>query len=128
MYSSIKLQPSQPVEITPDSGGASWRTDEQAALFPKPGGGARKAFLLRRLVSEAEIAALLMLADGLEFSRSNDSVDDRPAFEHYVIDRSAYRATPLAAAVRPLIAERVLPYVRAKCEFLHSHRSSHKNT
>jgi len=98
-------------------GGHRWQGEEAEARFPKPGPGAgyRRLHLLRGLASEEEVAGILHVAQtSLEFNIDNDSVDQRPTFERYVVQVGQYIHEGLECFLRPIVEERLLPYVRRK--------------
>ena len=74
--------------------------------------GCPRAFLLRPLLSASEVDALLQLTRTQRFSVKPDSVDGRPAHEVYAIARGKDQHPEICAFLRPLIHNRVLPFIK----------------
>eukprot|EP00927_Polykrikos_kofoidii_P030181 TRINITY_DN26011_c0_g1_i1.p1 TRINITY_DN26011_c0_g1~~TRINITY_DN26011_c0_g1_i1.p1 ORF type:complete len:808 (-),score=153.06 TRINITY_DN26011_c0_g1_i1:273-2696(-) len=94
------------------------RDDEDEFSWPKPGAGqdkCRKLYVLHKFASTEEVAAILHIAQtSLDFDRTLDSVDGRPSFERYVIELGQYVHDGLEPLLRPIVEERLLPYVRCR--------------
>ncbi|CAE8681823.1 unnamed protein product, partial [Polarella glacialis] len=94
-----------------------WTGEQVEASFPKPGTEEswRKFFLLRSFATQEEVAGILRIAQtALEFNVDNDSVDQRPTYERNVIQVGQYIHPEMEVILRPLIEDRLLPFVRER--------------
>ncbi|CAE8641333.1 unnamed protein product [Polarella glacialis] len=94
-----------------------WTGEQVEASFPKPGTEEswRKLFLLRSFATQEEVAGILRIAQtALEFNVDNDSVDQRPTYERNVIQVGQYIHPEMEVILRPLIEDRLLPFVRER--------------
>lgn len=104
-----------PLEIHCPNG--VWHGEEAEARFAKPGAKSkfRKLHLLKSLATAGEIARILHVAQhSIEFNIDNDSVDQRPTFESYVMQLGQFVHGELEPILRPLVEDRLMPYVRRK--------------
>lgn len=105
-----------PLELRSPNG-STWQGLQRSVHFPKPGSEDRfrSLYLLKGLASEAEVAGILHVAQTLlEFNVDNDSVDQRPTYERYVVQVGQYVQKDLEPLLRPIIEDRILPFVREK--------------
>ncbi|CAE8602770.1 unnamed protein product [Polarella glacialis] len=99
-----------------------WTGREQTAQFPKPRAGVRRAYLVRGFLSHQESQAILDLSSTVS---SRGVVDDRmpatassssssmssPSFVD-IMQSGQYMEPSLVSVIRPLVDNRLLPYIR----------------
>ncbi|CAK0814618.1 unnamed protein product [Prorocentrum cordatum] len=113
---AVRFGAEEPLEV--GAGRGRWRGTEAQALFPKPGGaggGLRRLRRLRGLAAEAEVAGILREAQtSLPFGTDGDAVDGWPTYECCVVQAGQYVHAVLEPILRPIIEDRLLPYVRER--------------
>lgn len=134
---SVPFHPwSSPAEVhlrtSSGSAAASWRGVEASADVEGtavagaggvPGRGGRRMQLLPSLLTAAEVEALHAAALRCgAYGTEADSVDRAPTHQAYVFEdgKPTVGAAEVARLLRPILEERLLPYVRARYDCAHA--------
>ena len=103
-----------------------WRGCERLRKFPKPCGRFTKAHYFSGILSPREAERVVRFVsscpcstdresdDGLRFDTGPDTVDGRPTFESYVVDRGAVLHPALWALIARAVERRLTPLVRTR--------------
>eukprot|EP00930_Biecheleria_cincta_P028944 TRINITY_DN20144_c0_g1_i1.p1 TRINITY_DN20144_c0_g1~~TRINITY_DN20144_c0_g1_i1.p1 ORF type:complete len:585 (+),score=103.64 TRINITY_DN20144_c0_g1_i1:48-1802(+) len=104
---AVKLEPSRELQT------CTGTVRELVANFPQPGGKIRTLRVLKALASESEVNYFLSAArEALEFSLAKDSVDQRPAYEIFVVRKGIYEESAVRVMLHTFVDQKLLPYIR----------------
>lgn len=95
----------------------NWTCREEAALFRKPGSDDhwRHLYRLTGFANQQEVSAMLLSAKSAhDFEKDIDNVDGWSTFELSIIRKWQYTHTGFEQILKPIINERLLPYVRQR--------------